>query len=193
MKFQIQERIMNCTSCKNGLLIPSFIEGQFRAHTCNSCGGNWILIEDFVAWKERNGDYHFAEDISFGEDASDTKKALMCPASGVIMRKFRVSASNDHRVDYSAAVGGIWLDHGEWELLKAEGLAGSLNLLVTQHWQDQIRETGAKQNFADIYQNKFGEETYTKIKEIRSWLNYHPQKADLRAYVLAEDPYSAER
>ncbi len=50
---------MKCTSCKQGELDPSFIEGQFRAHTCSNCGGNWVLIEDYVAWKERNPQYSF--------------------------------------------------------------------------------------------------------------------------------------
>ncbi|WP_026957358.1 zf-TFIIB domain-containing protein [Aliagarivorans taiwanensis] len=185
---------MKCTSCKQGDLTPCFIEGQFRAHTCTHCGGNWILIEDFVAWKERNADYVFAENIAFESDeASDTKKALICPVSGAIMRKFRISSTNEHRVDYSAAVGGIWLDSGEWELLKSEGLAGSLNALVTKQWQNQIKEQSAKQSFSDIYNDKFGDETYAKVKAIRTWLESQPQRADLRAYILAEDPYSAER
>lgn len=124
---------MNCTSCKNGALFPSFIDGQFRAHTCSNCGGNWILIEDYVAWKERNQDYKFSEDISFEEsELTDSKKAILCPSSGTIMRKFRVSSQNEHKVDYSANVGGLWLDKGEWELLKSEGLAGCLNGVVTQ-------------------------------------------------------------
>ena len=185
---------MKCTSCKVGVLKPSFIEGQFRAHTCSSCEGSWILIEDYVAWKERNPEYRFAEAMSFSEDAAvDSKKALMCPVSGTIMRKFRISAGNDHRLDYSTSVGGIWLDKGEWELLKSEGLAGSLNAVVTQSWQKKVKEETAKENFAEIYRSKFGDETYAKVKELRDWLINQEQKADLRAYLMAEDPYSAEK
>ncbi|MDO6705534.1 zf-TFIIB domain-containing protein [Photobacterium sp. 1_MG-2023] len=184
---------MKCTSCKQGHLTPSFIEGQFRAHTCSSCEGNWILIEDFVAWKDRNPDYQFSEQIDFEQESQDTKKALLCPVTGTIMNKFRISAQNDHRVDYSAAVGGLWLDRGEWELLKSEGLAGTLNAVVTKHWQHQIREQSTQHNFRDIYQDKFGAENYAKVKAFREWLQSQPQKADLRAYLLAEDPYSAEK
>lgn len=185
---------MNCTSCKNGALLPSFIEGQFRAHTCSNCGGNWILIEDFVSWKERNSDYKFSDDITIEEsEISDSKKAIICPASGTIMRKFRISSENEHKVDYSSVVGGIWLDKGEWDLLKSEGLAGCLNSVVTQNWQRNIRLNSAKQNFAEIYSSKFGKEDYAKIKEMRDWLLSQEQKSDLRAYLLAEDPYSAEK
>lgn len=183
---------MNCTSCKNGVLRPSFIDGLFRGHTCTNCEGNWILIEDFVSWKEHNPEHQIPEPSEWSEDTlADTAKALLCPVTGTIMRKFKVSAKTPHRVDYSAAVGGIWLDKGEWELLKAEGVAGSLNNLVTQQWQLNIREESASNTFADIYQSKFGTDNYAKIKEIREWLNAQPQKADLRAYLLAENPYSA--
>ena len=152
------------------------------------------MIEDYVAWKERNPNYVFSENISFEElEVSDTKKALICPSSGIIMRKFRISATNEHRIDYSTKVGGVWLDKGEWELLKNEGLAGSLNAMLTNFWQAKIKQNTATSHFSDIYLEKFGEENYQKAKEFRQWLNSQDQKADLRAYILAEDPYSADR
>lgn len=182
---------MKCTSCKQGELIPSFIDGQFRAHTCSNCSGNWILIEDYVAWKERNPQYSFDENTQCELD--ETKQALLCPVTGTIMRKIRLSTTTEHRIDYSASVGGVWLDKGEWELLKEEGLAGSLNVILTAHWQRNIRINSTKDNFSEIYKDKFGNESYDKVKELRKWLYQQPNKADLRAYILAEDPYSAEK
>jgi hypothetical protein len=44
-----------------------------------------------------------------------------------------------------------------------------------------------------IYHEKFGDDLYAKIKEMRRWLNTQPHKADLGAYLMAEDPYSAKR
>jgi Zn-finger nucleic acid-binding protein len=185
---------MQCTGCQTGTLTPSFIEGLFRANTCSHCGGDWVLIEDYAAWRERHPDYEFAKDIHFEEiSIVDTKEAMLCPLTQTIMRKFKISATNTHRLDYSAAVGGLWLDKGEWELLVRGGLAGSLNALVTDSWQRRIRQTSAKDSFVDIYHDKFGNDVYAKIKEMRTWLNTQPQKADLRAYLMAEDPYSARR
>ena len=182
---------MKCTSCKQGRLIPSFIDGLFRSHTCEHCQGNWLLIEDYVAWKERNPEFVFDESANFSLD--DSKNALLCPMTGTIMRKFRLSVNNEHRIDYSASVGGVCLDKGEWQLLKAEGLAGSLNAVLTVHWQRNLRITNSKENFAEIYQDKFGSAAYEQVKTMRSWLAQQPNKADLRAYLLAEDPYSAEK
>ena len=182
---------MKCTSCKQGELIPSFIEGLFRAHTCSHCGGNWVLIEDYVAWKERNPQHQF--DNTLDVQLDESKQAVLCPVTGTIMRKLRLSPNTEHRIDYSASVGGVWLDKGEWELLKKEGLAGSLNGVLTAHWQKNIRMSSTKEHFAEIYKEKFGEQTYQKVKELREWLIQQPNKADLRAYLLAEDPYSAEK
>jgi Zn-finger nucleic acid-binding protein len=183
--------LMKCTSCVTGELQPSFIEGQFRAHNCSHCGGDWILIEDYIAWKERNPQFNFSEDVT--GNVEDSKSALLCPVSGLIMRKLRLSEKTTHRIDYSASVGGVWLDKGEWQLLKEQGLAGSLNSVLTSHWQRNIRMNSAKDNFAAIYTDKFGHEDYQKVKALREWLVEQPNKTDLRAYLLAEDPYSAER
>jgi len=185
---------MNCTSCNNGVLNETLLEAGFWVHTCSSCSGNWILIEDFATWKETNSDYNFSDDISVEEtQITDSKKALICPSSGTIMRKFRISATNDHKIDYSSKVGGVWLDNGEWELLKSEGLAGSLNSILTNHWQAKIKQTNTATNFSELYLQKFGSENYKKAKEFREWLINHEFKYDLKAYVLAEDPYSADK
>lgn len=182
---------MQCTKCKVGTLSPSFVDQLFRAHTCSHCGGNWILIEDFVSWKEQNQAYQFFESYELTEEITDTKHALLCPVTGGIMRKFKMTASTNHRIDYSASVGGLWLDKGEWELLKSEGVAGALNTIVTNQWQNQIRANTTANNLSAVYATKFGNDTYEKAKSLREWLHAQPNKSDLRAYILAEDPYSA--
>ena len=184
---------MKCTACQQGNLIPSFMDGLLRSHTCDHCGGNWVLIEDFLSWKEKNPNFQFAENIEYAEEADESSRALLCPITGAIMTKFRISSTNNHRLDYSASVGGIWLDKGEWQLLKEAGIAGSLNSIVTQSWQQQLRAETTKDHFQQMYEAKFGTDVYTKVKALREWLYAQPQKSDLRAYLLAEDPYSAEK
>ncbi len=181
---------MKCPSCRETNLVPCFLDDLFRAHTCKACGGNWLLIEDYISWKERNPEYRFSQDASF--EAVDTKSALLCPISGAIMQKYRISHDSGHYLDYSGGVGGVWLDRGEWEYLKAHELAGSLNKVFTSQWQKTIRANSAKITFDDLYREKFGEESYAKAKEIREWLHSHPCKAELLSYILAENPYSSE-
>lgn len=182
---------MRCTSCKSGSLNPSYIDKLFRAHTCDNCGGDWILIEDYVSWKEANPEHQF--DAVEVAEIDDSAKAILCPKSGTIMRKLRISKDSSHKLDYSAAVGGVWLDKGEWQLLKKAGLAGSLNAILTEQWQKKIKEQKAESTFDALYLAKFGQQDYTKIKDLREWFSEHPQKADLRAFLLADDPYSASK
>ena len=185
---------MNCTNCKDGFLKPEKIDDLFPAHTCDSCGGNWILIEEYAIWKANNPDHVFSSHSTTQEFKSpEPKKALICPVSGSIMQKFRITSNSEHKINYSAKVGGIWLDKGEWDYLKSEGLAGSLNTVLTEHKQNEIMQDTAKEHFSEIYQDRFGKEAYQKIIEIREWLDKHEQKQDLLAYLVAEDPYSANR
>ncbi|TDF37446.1 hypothetical protein EYS14_14955 [Alteromonadaceae bacterium M269] len=180
---------MKCTSCKTGDLERTFIDGLFEAKTCTHCGGNWILVEHYVAWKERNPNHEFDVDQDF--TISETSTAMLCPVSGIIMRKLKIGDDSSHRVDYSAAVGGVWLDSGEWELLKKKGLAGSLNNILTAVWQRNIQLNTTHKNLSEVYKNKFGDENYQKVKAFREWLIEQPNKTDLKAYINAEDPYSA--
>lgn len=182
---------MKCTSCKSGNLNPSYLDKLFRAHTCDNCGGSWVLIEDYVSWKENNPEFEFvAADV---EQVEESSTAILCPMTGTIMRKLHISKDSKHKVDYSVAVGGVWLDKGEWELLKSSGLAGSLNGILTQQWQTKIQDEKAHETFENLYKSKFGDEDYEKVKALRLWLESHPQKADLRSFLLADDPYSAKR
>ncbi|MGP4844052.1 zf-TFIIB domain-containing protein [Marinobacter sp. 1Y8] len=182
---------MKCTSCKQGELTPAFLEAQLRSHVCSNCEGDWLLVEDYVAWKEGNPEFTMA--LHAGFEIEDTKHALICPLTDTIMQKFHVSHDSDHKLDYSPQVGGIWMDKGEWTYLKLANLAGSLNKIFTDHWQQSIRAQSAKETFREIYHEKFGADDYQKAREVREWLQRHENKADLRAYILAADPYSAVR
>ena len=58
---------MDCTSCHDGILKDILLEGEFKARECSSCGGHWILIEDYIEWKEINPEYQFSDSVSFEE------------------------------------------------------------------------------------------------------------------------------
>lgn len=181
-----------CTSCNSGKLLPTTLDNSLKAKQCNHCHGHWILIEDYVRWKQQQPALHVAADLLADQHyslAEDSAKALLCPLTGVLMRKFRITTDTRRRLDYSPAVGAIWLDAGEWDYIKQSGLAGSLNAMVTEHYQHQLRRDASKQHLASIYAQKFGDEQYQKVREFRLWLEQQPNQADLKAYLNATDPY----
>lgn len=180
---------MKCPGCKADALVPSFLEDSFRARSCKSCRGSWILIEDFVYWSERNGPID-SQKLGVQYVPEDSKHALICPVTGGIMQKYRISNGSDHKLDYSPQVGGVWLDPGEWDYLKEQGLAGCIGSIFTDSWQKQLRDNNTKATFTALYQRKFGHADYEKIREVRQWLVAHPDRTELKAYLLTNDPYS---
>lgn len=179
---------MKCPACKSDTLIPAFLEDSFRCHTCRNCSGNWLLIEDYMSWLERYKSELINDEINYKFEDSET--ALICPVTGSFMLKFRINNETSHKLDYSPKVAGVWLDAGEWQYLKDKGLATSLNKIFTDHWQIQLKANNTRATFEQIYTQKFGVDDYNRVKEIRSWLQNKENKAELRAYILAEDPYS---
>lgn len=180
---------MKCPSCKSHTLSPSFIDGLFRSHHCENCNGDWVLIEDYVGWVERNKSELEQKEAVY--TLEDSKNALICPVTGTIMQKFRINNDSTHKLDYSPRVGGVWLDAGEWEYLKSQGIACSLNKIFTDQWQKQLRDNDTKSTLEQLYIKKFGEADYKKVKELREWMNNKATRSELRAYLMAEDPYSA--
>lgn len=184
---------MKCTRCKKGELRPSYIDDLLPGHTCNHCQGNWIYLSDYLRWLEKDVDIkadNETKEISLDEEKHEV---MICPKTGGVMLKYRISKETDHRLDLSPAVNGIWLDKGEWELLKQEGLATSLNQIFTEPWQRKIREENAQDTFDAMYENEFGAEDHQRLKEFRTWLDSKDKKSSMLAYLTAENPYSASK
>jgi Zn-finger nucleic acid-binding protein len=181
---------MLCPVCDQAPLLDQHLEPQLRVKTCGRCSGHWIDIDTFARWRElapvvdeASGDLQVL---------ADSQSALLCPVSGRLMQKYRFSAGNTHRLDYSAAVGAVWLDGGEWQLLKRTGMALQLSQILTEHWQRQLRSAHAAAKLKELYAQKFGVDAYQKVSAMRVWLAEQPHKDDLLAYLSAVDPYSAQ-
>ncbi|WP_370979468.1 zf-TFIIB domain-containing protein [Agaribacterium sp. ZY112] len=180
---------MNCTSCKNGTLKPNYLDGSLLVHQCTNCKGNWLYISDYLRWLELGGKTK-QNNASTTINIEESNKALLCPVSGSLMTKYKISHDSTHRLDFSASANGVWLDSGEWELLKEKSLSHSLTDVFTSHWQKELRSQEAKTVLSTIYQGQFGNDDYEKIKQTKTWLDSNPNKAKLIAYLLDENPYS---
>ncbi len=181
---------MKCPKCQTVELKAERLDGFLPVQHCSDCGGNWLMLEDYLLHKH---EVPVASPslANAALEAEETEKALLCPMTGALMTKFRISKDTAHRLDLSARVNGIWLDKGEWELLKAHGLAGRLNTLFTDFWQRQVREAQADDRLDEMYRSLLGEDDYEKLKELRNWLKQHPQRERMRAFLLAEGPASS--
>jgi len=181
---------LTCPSCQKGKLKPDFIDNLFRCNTCTQCGGHWFYLPDYLAWLDKGKSEATISNVLVEKDEQDTINAMVCPVTGNLMLKYRISNNTSHRLDLSPTLSAIWLDKNEWELIKEEGLSRQLNRIFTEPWQRKIKSDQAKETFEAMYQEEFGEENYAKLKEMRDRLSNQKHKQAMLAYLLADNPYS---
>ncbi|MBU2986148.1 zf-TFIIB domain-containing protein [Saccharophagus degradans] len=181
---------MKCTSCKAGSLVPAYLDTLFPCHTCDNCGGSFVYLADYLKWKE--GNPNLANLTVSGEsfEVSETAQAMICPKTGLFMTKYRIASNTDHRIDLSPTINAIWMDKGEWELLKTRGLAGRLNEIFTAPWQNKIRAAKTAEVLDGIYAKEFGE-NYAAIKAFRELIQPLDNRAEIIAFLVSDDPYKA--
>lgn len=179
---------MICPSCKQGKLKPSFIDNLFRCNCCTHCGGNWFYLTDYLHWLDKSQAVDSNENPIVERD--DTKNAMICPITGQIMLKYRISNKSSHRLDLSPSLSAIWMDKGEWELIKEEGLSRQLNQIFSEPWQRKVKTEQAKVTLDTMYTEEFGDTNYIKLKDMRSWLNGKENKHAMLSFLLADNPYS---
>jgi Zn-finger nucleic acid-binding protein len=74
------------------------------------------------------------------------------------MTKYRISADTQHRLDLSPTVNAVWLDKGEWNLIKEKGLATKLSDIFTDHWQHEILDAETSEVLQQLYARRFGDQ-----------------------------------
>jgi len=178
---------MKCTSCGAGELNSAYLESLLPCYRCSNCGGNFFMLRDYLRWKDHNPELD-SNDGTVKVELHETEKAMVCPKSGGLMTKYRIASDTDHRLDLSSSIGAVWLDQGEWELLKEKGLIDSVNTIFTDHWQSEIRSQESADILSAMYQKKFGQH-YDQIKSFRALINQMESKSEVIAYLLADDPY----
>ncbi len=146
------------------------------------------MLTDYLRWMEINDNPEFVNASDIVVQADETSSAMVCPKTSVLMLKYRISKDTEHRLDLSPSINAIWLDKGEWALLKNQGLAGKLNEIFTDSWQRKIREARTSETLRLLYEKKFGE-NYAEIKTFKTMLDGLENKSEVIAYLISDDPY----
>lgn len=176
---------MKCSSCKVGTLEASKLDGLFNSHSCTHCAGDLILLGDFMQWQKRNPESDLNADAEVNVVSEETSNAMICPLSGTIMTKYRISSDTEHRLDLSPTINAVWLDKGEWNLLKEKGLANKLNTIFTNHWQHNIHDEETSETLNELYTKKFGER-FSEIKLFKKTLTKMNNPREVIAYLLSD-------
>jgi len=183
---------MACPAC-NGAFKKHKLDELLMGESCIECKGVRFTLSDYLHYLSRTSAVNDTIDqpADFELD-NESKKALAC-SCGQIMSKYKIIHNSDRRVDSCNACQSIWLDNGEWEFLKSHNLHRVVNKIFTQAYQRNIRLQVTRDVLQNNYEQLLGADDYQRIQEVRSWIEENKNKAVLKAYINANDPYSAEK
>ena len=162
------------------------LEPGFSAYSCPTSGGVWIPLQNYLEWQARQPkpaaptSAHPAPELV---DDSE-QRALICPESGRLLLRYRVGHGLRFHLDRSPATGGVWLDRGEWEALKAKGLHTEMHLIFTAAYQRGIRTEQYGKTMDQTFQQRIGAADFAHVTEFKSWLENHPRRRDICCYLF---------
>lgn len=180
---------MNCPVCKYDSLNTQEIEPNLFAEVCEKCSGKWISGKNYQNWLESHGE--ILPEIK-GEEGKMTipefELARLCPADKRILIKYKIGRNIPFTIDRCGNCAGVWLDKDEWETLKSRNLHDELNKVFTDHWQEEVQKDEMRKRLGKIYEDKFGAENYSKIKDFKSWVDSHEKQGEILAYLKDPNP-----
>lgn len=87
-------------------------------------------------WVERSSgsEYDAINEQAAVEKIEDTHAALACPKCKKIMTKYKVFEGASNRLDLCTGCDEVWLDGGEWALLKYLEISQQMPAIFTDQW-----------------------------------------------------------
>jgi len=172
---------MKCTQCKEHSLEPLEVEEKLLAAACQNCEGLLMPLLNYRYWLSSHGKVNPTEfEI---DQVEDNHQAVICPKCSRFMLKYRIDVDESNRIDFCANCGEVWLDKGEWELLKALGLHDKLPRITTDSWQEHIRAQFKKDRLEGRYKSMLGEAAFYKAADFKMWLDKQENKQDIVNYL----------
>lgn len=180
---------MNCPICKTVTLSRSESPEQLKFFECKTCKGRWLQSYQYWKWKDKQGrdlpEKSVADPVNLA--VNDSENAKLCPECGHILIRFPVGHGIEFTLDHCGNCGGIWFDKNEWEVLKNRNLHYEVHKIFSAVWQTGVRAKAHEKYIQNFYLNKFGKEDYKKIEEMKNWMESHPLKHELYAYILEQE------
>jgi Zn-finger nucleic acid-binding protein len=182
---------MKCPVCKTIALLPSSLESNLTCRHCDQCRGNWVQSFEYWKWREQhkgslpeNNPDHSAQPANSPDPHTGALRAKLCPECNGILIRYRVGHGVSFSIDQCGNCGGVWFDKDEWESLKSRNLHDDVYTIFTAPWQKQVHSQDSLHAQEEIYRKKFGEEGFEEIKRMKEWIDEHPRKQEIIAFLM---------
>jgi Zn-finger nucleic acid-binding protein len=175
---------MICPACGAKHFAPVKIEGALPAEQCTECQGVWVELELYRMWRKNRPQiaaHEYAGEIT---EVNDTVR--LCPQTGRMMTRIRVSNDTPLLLDYSVAAQAIWFDKGEWERLMSLGLSDQLDAIVSERWQLDLRQAASRERLEKAMRARFGDAAYDELVRVRDWMATQPNRMEMIAFLNAK-------
>ena len=178
--------MMHCPVCKKDAFRSVVVADGLPAEMCGCCRGHWIVGQSYWDWILASGQRPAKPPAAAApSDApEELQTAKLCPACGKFLRRFEVGPPLEFCVDHCATCGGFWLDAHELEALIAHGLHTQLHLIATEEWQNRLAAAKHRQAHEARLLEHLGEADLAELKKVKAWLDTHPRRTELYAYLL---------
>ncbi|MBN2210229.1 MAG: zf-TFIIB domain-containing protein [Sedimentisphaerales bacterium] len=176
---------MQCPVCKTSVLKHQELESGLKSMFCPGCKGTWIASYQYWLWRDKHGKSLPEIPLAKENDADihDNITAKLCPECGHFLIRYPVGHGCAFQLDRCGHCGGMWFDCQEWEALKRRNLHDDVHLIFSEVWQHRVRNEERHRDREKFLEQKFGQKDYARIKEIKAWLQNHPQSGELYAFL----------
>ncbi|MDX2097272.1 MAG: zf-TFIIB domain-containing protein [Leptolyngbyaceae cyanobacterium bins.59] len=181
---------MQCPKDKKVSLVDGLLASHLAVKCCPDCKGTWIPASEYEAWQTQQPQSVQASetfpdtlDVEYVQSPFDAKAAL-CPECNRYLSRARVSLKAPFYVERCLACGGIWCDHGEWDVLEKLGLHIAIQQLFSSEWQAKAREREYVLLERQATIEKLGPDLAARLFELAEVLQNHPNGDFGVAYLM---------
>jgi Zn-finger nucleic acid-binding protein len=176
---------MRCPICKTVALAEARLDPELPSHACGKCGGAWIGGQQYTQWLTRQTSTDSATSArGISTPGHDSLAAKLCPECGRFLVRYHVGHGIEFCIDRCTTCGGIWLDADEWQALRAQKLHDVLHLVFSAAWQAEIHRRNETQRHDQMLKQKLGAADVAEIHRVKQWLDSHPHRTELYAYLM---------
>ncbi len=173
---------MRCCSCKKSDLEPRELEHGLLAASCPECQGALLPLMNYRYWAEHS--HHITD--THTELAEEAAGAKQCPKCSGMMTKYRIGVGTQNRLELCAHCDEVWLDAGEWDLVKTLNLHDKLSSVFTDAWQRNIRRQKEKASMHAHFSKIIGEQDFLRVEEFKEWMDEHPKHSDIKHFITTK-------
>jgi len=171
-----------CPICKSATMVSAALEEGLPTERCTGCGGHWITSARYFGFLA-TADAHAPVPENVATAPADAPGLKMCPVCLKFMHYYEVGHGLPFGIDKCNTCGGVWLNAGEWESLKAHGFMRQLHAVSSDIWQAEVEKQRRADQEESAMRRRLGDADYAELQRVAAWLRGHGQKVEMFAYL----------